>query len=335
MMNAYTDAMTLEVRHLRLVQAVADTGSLTQAGHVLHLTQSALSHQLRDVEDRLGTPLFLRIGKRLALTPAGARLLESARDVLAQLARTEDALRQLAGDRRGVLRFTTECYTCYHWLPPLLRRYRAAHPGVDLRIDVTATNAPIRALLAGQLEAAIVTDPVRDRRIVTRPLFSDELVAVVSPDHPFARRAYVEARDFESVTLLAYSAPEDNTLHQKLLRPAGVTPAAHLQVGITEAIIELAKAGMGVGVLAQWAVAPHVRAGTLRTARITRGGFTRAWKAATLKDLARVPYVVEFIDLLAAEVSLATGAGRARARRDAGAATRGTPRRSGALAAAG
>src|SRR5947208_6674771 len=116
--------MDLEVRHLKLVAAVADVGSLTRAGDRLHLTQSALSHQLRDIEDRLGAPLFLRVGKRLVLTPAGQRLLESARDVLERLKQTEEAIRRLGQERAGVLRITTECTTCYHWLPPLLTTYR-------------------------------------------------------------------------------------------------------------------------------------------------------------------------------------------------------------------
>src|SRR5213593_5264874 len=102
--------MEIEIRHLRLVSAVADLGSLTKAGDRLHLTQSALSHQLRDIESRLGTALFLRVGKRMILTPAGERVLRSADEVLATIERTEDAVRQLAGAKRGVLRLTTECY---------------------------------------------------------------------------------------------------------------------------------------------------------------------------------------------------------------------------------
>src|SRR5213595_3339940 len=172
--------MDLEVRHLRLVAAVADCGSLTRAGDRLHLTQSALSHQLRDIESRLGAPLFLRIGKRLVLTPAGERLLASARDVLAQLQRTEEEIRQMGREKAGVLRLTTECYTCYHWLPPLLLRYRRKFPRIEVRIDVAATGQPIEMLLAGKIDLAIVSSPVSDRRLTSRPLFDDEMVVVAS-----------------------------------------------------------------------------------------------------------------------------------------------------------
>ena len=315
--------MDLEIRHLQLVRAVAQRGTLTSAGLVLHLTQSALSHQLLDIESRLGTALFLRVGKRLALTPAGERLLASANEVLATIVQTEDAIRQLAGDSRGVLRITTECYTCYHWLPPVLKQYRRTHPRVDVRIDVTATNAPIDALLEGRLDLAVVSDRVLDRRVVTRPLFDDELVVVMTPGHPLAAKAFIEARDFAGETLLSYASKEESTVYQRLLLPAGVTPANLLQVQLTEAIIEMAKAGLGLGVLALWAVEPEVRAGRLQARPLTRHGFKRTWSAATLKDLAHVPYVSAFTDLLAEHPPFATplaheagtGHGRPRGRR--------------------
>ena len=126
--------MDLEIRHLRLVREVSLAGSLTRAGAVLHLTQSALSHQLRDIESRLDTPLFLRVGKRMILTPAGERLLRSAEDVLATIEQTEEAIRRLAGAGRGLLRLTTECYTCYHWLPARLREFHERFPRVEVEI---------------------------------------------------------------------------------------------------------------------------------------------------------------------------------------------------------
>jgi LysR family transcriptional regulator, regulator for metE and metH len=291
--------MDLEIRHLRLVREVSLAGSLTRAGAVLHLTQSALSHQLRDIESRLDTPLFLRVGKRMILTPAGERLLRSADDVLTTIEQTEEAIRRLAGAERGLLRLTTECYTCYHWLPALMKRYRRAHPRVDVRIDATATSQPLAHLLDGRLDIAIVSDPVRDRRIVTERLFDDEMVVIVEPRHPLAARPFVRAEDFAGETLLTYSSKEDSTVYQRILVPAGITPAGMQQVQLTEAMIELVKAGLGVAVLAWWAVEPYVRAGAIRALPLTRRGYKRVWSAATLKDLAQVPYVREFIDLIA------------------------------------
>ena len=289
--------MELEIRHLKLVRAVTTAGSLTGAGSVLNLTQSALSHQLRDIESRLGAALFLRVGKRMMLTPAGERLLRSADEVLEAIERTEDSIRQLSGADRGLLRISTECYTCYHWLPALLKRYRRAHPNVDVRIDAEATSDPLTHLLGGRLDVAVVSDPVRDRRLVARPIFSDEMVIIVDPRHPLAGKPFVTAQDMASETLLMYSPKEDSTIY-RLLAAEGVAPAACHVIQLTEAITEMVKAGLGVSFLARWAVEPHLRAGTLRAIRYTRRGYRRTWSAATLKDMSRVPYVREFIDLL-------------------------------------
>ena len=298
MMN-YHHAMDLEVRHLQLVAAVADVGSLTRAGERLHLTQSALSHQLRDIESRLGTALFLRVGKRLVLTPAGERLLASARDVLDRLDRTEREIREMGRERAGLLRLTTECYTCYHWLPALLTRYRKRFPRVEVRIDVEATRRPIEVLLAGRIDVALVSSPVRDRRLVVMPVFDDELVVIASPSHPFARRTHVRPADMHGETLLVYPPREESSALNDVLLPAGAVPARVEEVMLTEAITELVKAGLGVSVIARWAVRPLVASGALVARRFTPRGIHRRWSAAMPKDLAKADFVREFIDLLA------------------------------------
>jgi len=291
-------SMDLEIRHLRLVAAVADCGSLTRAGDRLHLTQSALSHQLRDIESRLGAALFLRVGKRLVLTPAGERLLVSARDVLDRLDRTEDEIRQMGKDRAGILRITTECYTCYHWLPPLLVHYRKRFPRVEVRIDVGATGRPLDRLLAGKIDLAIMSSPVNDRRLVSRPVFDDELVFVAAPHHPFAKQTHVRLSEMRDQTLYVYPPKEESRVLQEVLLPSGHVPARIEEVTLTESIAELVKAGHGVSVLARWAVQPLLEAGTLVARPLTAHGLHREWRAVLPKDLARADYIGEFIDLL-------------------------------------
>jgi LysR family transcriptional regulator for metE and metH len=290
--------MDLEIRHLQLVAAVAELGSLTRAGDQLHLTQSALSHQLRDVESRLGAALFLRVGKRLVLTPAGERLLSSAKDVLERLQQAEHDIRRMGRDNAGVLRLTTECYTCYHWLPPLLMRYRRKFPRVEVRIDVEATRRPIEMLLAGKIDLAIVSSPVNDRRLVSKPVFEDELVLIASKHHRFARQTHVKLAEMRDETLIIYPPRDESRVLQDVLLPAGAAPARIEEVSLTEAITELVKAGLGVAVLARWSVQPLIDAGTIVARPLTAHGLHREWRAAMPKDLARADYVVEFIDLL-------------------------------------
>jgi LysR family transcriptional regulator for metE and metH len=290
--------MDLEVRHLRLVAAVASQGSLTRAGDELHLTQSALSHQLRDIESRLGTALFLRLGKRLVLTPAGERLLESATDVLDRLERTEHDIRELAGDCGRRLRITTECYTCYHWLPPLLLRYRRLFPGVEVRIDVAATHRPLPLLLNGNIDLGLMSTRVRDRRLVARRVFDDELVVIASRHHRFASQTRVRLAQMREETLFIYPPKEESGPLQDVLLPAGAAPARVEEVQLTEAITELVKAGLGVAILARWAVQPLIDAGALVGRALPVRGMHRTWSAVTRKDLAGTDYVDTFIDLL-------------------------------------
>jgi LysR family transcriptional regulator for metE and metH len=290
--------MDLEVRHLRLVASVAEVGSLTRAGDRLHLTQSALSHQLRGIESRLGAALFLRVGKRLVLTLAGERLLLSAKEILERLEQTEHDIRQMGQQHAGVLRLTTECYTCYHWLPPLLLHFRRKFPRVEVRIDVDATRHPIEMLLAGKIDLAIVSSPVADRRLVSKKVFEDEIVVIASRHHRFAQQPHVRLAEFRDETLFIYPPRKESRFLQDVLLPAGITPARIEEVQLTEAITELVKAGLGVAVLAQWAVQPLLDAGALVARPLTARGQHREWRAVMPKDLARADHIVEFITLL-------------------------------------
>src|SRR3954465_7290969 len=153
MLNSCT--MHLEVKHLRLVQAIQQERSITRAGTKLHLTQSAVSHQLKEIEDRLGTSLFLRARHDLALTPAGERVLSAAGTVLDELKRTEEDIAVLAGSPRGTVRISTQCYTAYHWLPQIVKKFSLKHPHVSVEIKVDATYRAIDALLEGALDVAL------------------------------------------------------------------------------------------------------------------------------------------------------------------------------------
>jgi LysR family transcriptional regulator, regulator for metE and metH len=294
--------MDLEVRHLRLVVAVAEHGTLTAAAERLHLTQSALSHQLRDIEDRLQAPLFLRRNRRMIPTAAGQRLLETGQSVLTALQQTELAVRDLGGTKQGLLRVATECYTCYHWLPSVLREFTARCPGVDLRVDAEATSRPLPVLLAGKLDLALMLSPVRDRRLAATPLFRDELVVVVPAQHRFASQPHVRPSQLADESMFIYSPREESYVFQRLLSPAGIVPRRLQQVQLTEAIIELVRAGLGVSVLARWAVQPYLDRRSLAGVRLTAGGFYRNWTAVVPRALASTPYVVEFLRLIAAHV---------------------------------
>lgn len=288
--------MVLDSRHLRLVSEIARTGNVTRAADRLHVTQSAVSHQLREIEDRLGTPLFVRAGRRMFPTAAGAHLVQTAARVLDDIARAEATVQQFARNETGEFRVCTECHTGYHWLPPVLESVYRTFPGYQVRIAAEHTMHPIAGLLEGKLDLAIVNRQPVDRRLRVRPLFEDEHVAIVHADHPFAARAFVTPDQLAAERLFLYSRTLDDAfIVRRVMRPAGVEPAHVTFLQLTEAILEMVRARMGVSVLPAWSIAPALESGMVRAIRITRRGVFRRWEAATLAAAPPSDFVEHFI----------------------------------------
>src|SRR5690242_11241142 len=260
--------MRLEIRDFRLVVAITELGTLTRAGHQLNLTQSALSHQLADLERRLGAALFERSGRRMIANRLGARLASHGKELLQQLGDVERDVFDAASRREAVLRIATECYTCYHWLPPVLQQFRAQHPAVDVEVVTSATSRPLAALVAGRLDLSIVTTVSRDRRITFTPLFEDELLLIMAPEHRLASRGTVDPSELRRERTFLYSKPDDSYVYRRVLGPAGVSPRQVTPIQLTEAMIELVKSSMGVAVLARWAVQRELDGGTLVSASL-------------------------------------------------------------------
>lgn len=289
----------LDSRHLRLIAEVARAQSVTRAADRLHVTQSAVSHQLRDLEARLGTALFLRSGRRMLPTAAGLHLAETAARVLDDIARAEAAVGKLARSHGGEFRVCTQCHTGYHWLPPLIGVVGRKYPDVEIRIAAEHTLNAVGALLDGKLDLAIVNSVARDARLRLRPLFEDEHAAIVHPAHPWAARTFVTPEALAGERLFLYSrSMDDSFIVQRVLRPAGLEARHAAFVQLTEAIVEMVKAGMGASVLPTWSIAPALGAGTVKAVRITRSGVFRPWSAATLAASPPSAFVDHFIDVL-------------------------------------
>jgi LysR family transcriptional regulator for metE and metH len=292
--------MELEIRHLKLVDAIATEGAMTRAAARLYITQSALSHQLAGLEEALGVSLFRRVPRGMILTQAGEKLLDCARLVLPTVREVRELVTGAESEAQGTLRISTECYTCYHWLPSRLKAFQANFPRVEVEIVVEATRRPVEALLAGELDLAIVSDPPSQAAVNSRPLFEDELVAILSPDHRLARRRSLRPHDFVAERLITYSVPiRQLTVYQQFFYPAGVTPARISRVDLTEAIVEMVKANLGIAILARWAIARHLNAATLKAIPLGRRGFRRKWYAVTVKSRRPSAHLESFVDLLA------------------------------------
>lgn len=295
----------MEIRQLKLIKAIVEEGSITKAIDKLHLTQSALSHQLREAEYHLGTKIFHRINKKMVLTKAGEKVYEMANDILSRMSDTELQIKKLIYGEAGELRLSTECYTSYHWLPALMKQFHLIYPNVALTIVMEATHHPLQKLLTGQLDIAITSDPVKDDNIVYTELFQDEMVAVVPDTHPWAGKKFVVAEDFAEQPLIIHSLPmETVTVHQFLLAPAGISPKKIIVLPLTEASIEMVKAEMGIMVMAKWALQPYLRDAALKAVKIGKNGLRRTHFAATLSNKQPPEYLHRFIEFLQQEIML-------------------------------
>jgi LysR family transcriptional regulator, regulator for metE and metH len=265
----------LDTKHLTLVVAIAEERSVTRAAARLHVTQPALSHALADVEARVGAPLFTR-GRGMTATPAGERVLVTASRVLGELRDLGQALAARAVT--PPIRVSTGCYTVYPWLPPVVAD--AARAGLEVKVVLEATRAAIPALVAGAIDLAITSDRPARRGLHVTKLFDDELVAVLAPTHPLARKKRLSPQDFVGERLLVYDVPlEKLDVWRRFLRPARVRPREVAQVPITEAVVELARAGQGIGVLARWAVVHYAARGGVVVRRLGAAGLPRTWVA--------------------------------------------------------
>ena len=194
----------LDSRHLRLIMEVASTESVTRAADRLNVTQSAVSHQLREIEEQLGTPIFVRSGRRMLPTAAGRLIVDAADDVLATIGRVEAKIEQLARHAGGELRVCTHCYTGYSWLPSIVEGLRRRYPAFILQVVPEYTLDPIAALLDAKLDLAIMNDESDDRRLRHRDLFDDEHVAVVPSSHRWASRPFVTPKEIADVVCVLH-----------------------------------------------------------------------------------------------------------------------------------
>jgi LysR family transcriptional regulator for metE and metH len=283
--------MHLEVRHLELVEAIHEERSITGASTRLFLTQSSLSHQLKNLEDRLGAQLFERKGRAMHITLAGERLLASASTILQELRSTEREITALAGSARGVVRLSTECYTCYWWLPRVLKGFNKEFPDVQISIELEASRRPLDALLSGRLDVAIVNRKVTDGRLHARPLFEDEVVAVLPLDHPYAKAEFMPIEAFRDEHLFLHRSASESEFVQRHLVPVGVVPKKISSVLLTEAILEFVEAGFGVAALARWVVSEPLKRREVAAVRIGKAGIQRQWFAVTKASAAKTRYM--------------------------------------------
>lgn len=275
----------LEIRHLRMLQAMASTGNITHAAVLLKLTQSALSHQIREAERRLGVALFVRAGKRMQMTPAAQSLNEEAGRILSQLHQVETRVTRPDAAARDAVRIGCGAYSCYRWLPRFLTEFQIGAADVDIEVVADATQQPVKALQDRKIDVAVTSSAPPKSALRSLRLFRDELILITARDHPLAGKNVITAEDLRDQVYISYSdVAEKGHEFDALLKPAHVSYRRLMKVELTEAIIELVIGGFGVSILSRWAVSHYLKSGALASARVTPRGLYVEWHAAVRKS---------------------------------------------------
>lgn len=249
----------LELRHLRTLVALRDSGSLVEAAERVHLTQSALSHQLKELESRLGDSLFVRKTRPLQFTASGQRLLALAEQVLPQIRLAERDILRLAARRSARLHIAIECHSCFQWLMPTLDEFR--HHAPDVEIDILGSNVfePLTSLTREELDLVITSDPLPLEGIHYEPLFGYQSLLAVAPEHPLAAQPYVTPQQIRDQTLITYPVEQSRLdVFNQFLTPAGVYPQEVRTAELTMMMMQLVASGRGVSALPNWALAEYL-----------------------------------------------------------------------------
>ena len=288
----------LERIHLSVIQEVEKQGSLTAAADVLCVTQSALSHSMKKLEQQLGTAIWLREGRSLRLTQAGQYLLAVANRLLPQLALAEERLQQFAQGERGSLRIGMECHPCYQWLLKIVSPYLASWPDVDVDVKQKFQFGGIGALFGFEIDLLVTPDPLFKPGLVFEPVFDYEQVLLVGRGHPLAQVPYVKARQLGTEVLITYPVATDRLdIFNQFLLPAGISPRRHKTIETTDIMVQMVESGRGVAALPRWLALEYAARMDVVPVRLGQRGIAKQIFLGAREADSAIDYVRAFIEL--------------------------------------
>jgi len=250
----------MDLRQLEILQAIAETGSFTACGRKLHVSQSAISRQIALLEEELGEPLFLRVGRKVRMTAAAEALVQLgqrvSQDVRDTLAGVTDRTREL----RGTLRLSGGMTVCLYIFPTLVKQLRRSHPQLDVKMMVATAGRSVEQIRAGHVDAGLLTLPVDEADLVTLPVLREELLLVTMPGHPLAKRKKIGAQDLAGEPFVAFEAGSGTRrVIDRFFIGENIEPNIVMETENVEIIKAMVKTGLGIGIVPYVAVAREVR----------------------------------------------------------------------------
>lgn len=288
----------MDLRQLEILQAIAETGSFTACGRKLHVSQSAISRQILLLEEELGEPLFLRVGRQVRMTPAAESLVQLGQRVFQDVRETVGAITDRTRELRGTLRLSGGMTVCLYVFPTLLKQLRRVHPHLDVRLTVATAGRSVEEIRAGRVDAGLLTLPVEETDLVTVPVLHEALLLVTTPNHPLAKRRRIAPHDLVGYPFVLFELGSGTRrVIDRFFASEKIEPTVVMDTENVEIIKAMVKTGLGIGIVPYQAVAREVRAGQFFCARIEGHDLVRetGWVYARAN---RVPRVIH--ELLAA-----------------------------------
>ena len=286
----------IELRHLKTLVALRDSGSLVEAAERLFVTQSALSHQIKDLEDRMDCPLFVRKTKPPRFTSAGRRLLALGDEVLPMFRAAERDIKRLAGGEAGRLHICIDCHTCFQWLIPCIDKYRGDWPEVELDLTGGFNFAPLPALARGDLDLVITADPLPISGIAYIPLFRYEAMLALDRHHPLSLKEWVEPEDLSDQVLITYPVERERLdVFTRFLDPASVEPESIRTAELTPMMVQLVASGRGTACLPNWALMEYVDNQIIVARKLGEHGIWATLYAAIREEQKDAAFIEDFL----------------------------------------
>ena len=259
----------MDLRQLEILQAIAETGSFTACGRKLHVSQSAISRQVLLLEEELGEPLFLRVGRQVRMTQAAETLVQLGQRVFQDVRETVGAITDRTRELRGTLRLSGGMTVCLYVFPPLLKHLRRVHPRLDVRLIVATAGRSVQEIRAGHVDAGLLTLPVEESDLVTVPVLREELLLVTMPTHPLAKQRKVAPADLAGEPFVMFeSGSATRHVIDRFFVGENIEPTVVMDTENVEIIKAMVKTGLGISIVPYQAVAREVRAGQFFCARI-------------------------------------------------------------------
>lgn len=292
----------IERIHLKILTAIEQEGSLTAAAESLHLTQSALSHMIKKLDQRLGADIWQKQGRNIELTATGQYLLQSAKRILPQLERVDETLKQMARGERGTLKIGMECHPCYQWLLGVTERYLAEWPEIDVDVIQKFQFGGMAALFNHDIDVLVTPDPLERKGITFTPVFPYEQVLVVSVEHPLAERKHITPADLTEQVLYTYPVETDRLdVFQLFLNPNHCLPKKHKTTEATEIILQMVATNRGVATLPRWLVEQYQSVWPIRAVSLGAKGIHKNIHLG-IRDQASCPkYIQALFDIAQSE----------------------------------